>query len=148
MLDQFNTQYMTVGLILINQRRYIAGEKNCIRERVDKMLVVFEQLDNCGKTTIVEKLKQYYDQQGVLAEFTREFETNVGRLIKKMSQKNQLDSILKSYLDILINKNEKIYSIINSYFILIKEKKLANKELYSLLEFYINQILVLDPNLN
>ena len=50
--------------------------------------------------------------------------------------------------DILINKNEKIYSIINSYFILIKEKKLANKELYSLLEFYINQILVLDPNLN
>lgn len=112
------------------------------------MLVVFEQLDNCGKTTIVEKLKQYYDQQGVLAEFTREFETNVGRLIKKMSQKNQLDSILKSYLDILINKNEKIYSIINSYFILIKEKKLANKELYSLLEFYINQILVLDPNLN
>ena len=55
---------------------------------------------------------------------------------------------MKSYLDILINKNEKIYSIINSYFILIKEKKLANKELYSLLEFYINQILVLDPNLN
>ncbi len=62
------------------------------------MLVVFEGLDNCGKTTIVEKLKQYYDQQGVLVEFTREFETNVGRLIKKMSQENQLDSILKSYL--------------------------------------------------
>lgn len=62
------------------------------------MLVVFEGLDNCGKTTIVEKLKQYYDQQGILAEFTREFETDVGRLIKKMSQENQLDSILKSYL--------------------------------------------------
>lgn len=62
------------------------------------MLVVFEGLDNCGKTTIVEKLKNYYDQQGVPTEFTREFETDVGKLIKKMSQESQLDSILKSYL--------------------------------------------------
>lgn len=62
------------------------------------MLVVFEGLNNCGKTTIVEKLKNYYDQQGVPAEFTREFETDVGKLIKKMSQESQLDSILKSYL--------------------------------------------------
>ena len=61
------------------------------------MLVVFEGLDNCGKTTIVEKLKNYYDQQGVPAEFTREFETDVGKLIKKMSQESQLDSILKSF---------------------------------------------------
>ncbi len=62
------------------------------------MLVVFEGLDNCGKTTIVERLKKYYDQQGIPAEFTKEFETDVGKLIKKMSQENQLDSILKSYL--------------------------------------------------
>lgn len=62
------------------------------------MLVVFEGLDNCGKTTIVEKLKDYYTEQGIIAEFTREFETDVGKLIKKMSQENQLDSILKSYL--------------------------------------------------
>ena len=68
------------------------------KEGGSKMLVVFEGLDNCGKTTIVEKLKNYYDQQGIPAEFTREFETDVGKLIKKMSQENQLDSILKSYL--------------------------------------------------
>lgn len=62
------------------------------------MLVVFEGLDNCGKTTIVEKLKEYYDQQNIPAEFTREFETDVGKLIKKMAQENQLDPIVKSYL--------------------------------------------------
>ena len=62
------------------------------------MLVVFEGLDNCGKTTIVEKLKNYYDHQDIPSEFTREFETDVGKLIKKMSQEKQLDSILKSYL--------------------------------------------------
>ena len=62
------------------------------------MLIVFEGLDNCGKTTIVEKLKEYYDKQNIKAEFTREFETDVGKLIKKMAQEKELDSILKSYL--------------------------------------------------
>jgi dTMP kinase len=47
------------------------------------MLIVFEGLDNCGKTTIVERLKDYLDKQGISAEFTREFETDVGKLIKK-----------------------------------------------------------------
>ncbi len=74
------------------------GKRENFKEGGSKMLVVFEGLDNCGKTTIVEKLKNYYDQQGVPAEFTREFETDVGKLIKKMSQESQLDSILKSYL--------------------------------------------------
>ena len=58
------------------------------------MLIVFEGLDNCGKTTIVEKLKEYYDKQNIKAEFTREFETDVGKLIKKMAQEKELDSIL------------------------------------------------------
>lgn len=74
------------------------GKRESFKGGSSKMLVVFEGLDNCGKTTIVEKLKNYYVQQGVSVEFTREFETDVGKLIKKMSQENWLDSILKSYL--------------------------------------------------
>ena len=59
------------------------GKRESFKEGGSKMLVVFEGLDNCGKTTIVERLKKYYDQQGIPAEFTREFETDVGKLIKK-----------------------------------------------------------------
>ena len=62
------------------------------------MLIVFEGLDNCGKTTIVEMFKDYFVHVGKHAEFTREFETNIGIVIKEMAQAGSLDTILKSYL--------------------------------------------------
>lgn len=58
------------------------------------MLISFEGLDNCGKTTIVGKLKKYYDGLNILTDFTREFETNIGREIKA----GVLDPVLKTYL--------------------------------------------------
>lgn len=39
------------------------------------MLIVFEGLDNCGKTAIVEMLKDYFYHMGKYAQFTREFES-------------------------------------------------------------------------
>lgn len=62
------------------------------------MLIIFEGLYNCGKTTIVEMLKDYFVHVGKHAEFTREFETNIGIVIKEMAQAGSLDTILKSYL--------------------------------------------------
>lgn len=62
------------------------------------MLISFEGLDNCGKTTIVGKLKKYYDGLNILTDFTREFETNIGREIKEMSKAGVLDPVLKTYL--------------------------------------------------
>lgn len=60
------------------------------------MLITFEGLDNCGKTTIVERLKEYYDKLNIITDFTREFETNIGREIKKMSENGTLDAVLKA----------------------------------------------------
>ena len=62
------------------------------------MLVIFEGLDNCGKTTLVQMIKDHYLKIGVPAEISKEFETNIGKELKTMAKEGTLDPILKAYL--------------------------------------------------
>ena len=51
------------------------------------------------KTTIVGKIKEnIMNGLNILTDFTREFETNIGREIKEMSKAGVLDPVLKTYL--------------------------------------------------
>ena len=59
------------------------------------MLISFEGLDNCGKQHCGE-IKKYYDGLNILTDFTREFETNIGREIKEMSKSGSFRSSLKN----------------------------------------------------
>ena len=62
------------------------------------VLVIFEGLDNCGKTTLVQIRKDYYLELDVDSEISKEFETNIGWELKYMAKEGTLDSILKAYL--------------------------------------------------
>ena len=40
------------------------------------MIVIFEGLDNCGKTTLVGKLHDYYESKGIKSEVSKEMVCN------------------------------------------------------------------------
>ena len=67
------------------------------------MIVIFQGLDNCGKTTLVEKLNKLYLSKGIESEVSKEFETNIGKELKEMAKKGTLDPILKGLLFALIS---------------------------------------------
>lgn len=62
------------------------------------MIVIFEGLDNCGKTTLVSLLYDYYVKKGIAVEMSKEFETNIGIELKNMAKSGNLDSVIKSFL--------------------------------------------------
>lgn len=62
------------------------------------MIVIFEGLDNCGKTTLVNKIRDYYSNLEIDVEISKEFETNIGIELKKMAIDGTLDPVLKAFL--------------------------------------------------
>lgn len=62
------------------------------------MIIVFEGLDNAGKTTLAEKLEVSLIKDGYDVNYTREFQTPVGLLIKELYGQGKMDATMKSYL--------------------------------------------------
>ncbi len=62
------------------------------------MIVVFEGLDNCGKTTLTTLLEKYYNSRGISVEISKEMQTPVGETLKSMIVSKDVDPILKSFL--------------------------------------------------
>lgn len=62
------------------------------------MIVIFEGLDNCGKTTIITLLEKYYIENGIKVEISKEFKTPIGELLKELIVAKEADPILKTFL--------------------------------------------------
>ena len=62
------------------------------------MIVIFEGLDNCGKTTIITLLEKYYIENGINIEISKEFKTPIGELLKELIVAKKADPILKTFL--------------------------------------------------
>lgn len=62
------------------------------------MIIVFEGLDNAGKTTVAEKLEISLIHAGFDVDYTREFQTPIGILMKELYEQDRMDATMKSYL--------------------------------------------------
>lgn len=61
------------------------------------MIVTFEGLDNCGKTTLVEMIHEYYESKGINNEVSKEFGTNIGKEIKNDGKSWNFGSYFKRF---------------------------------------------------
>ena len=130
------------------------------------MIIEFEGLDGCGKSTQIELLKKYFDENNIKYEhihFPRYDNPYTGYLIKQLLQGNygnleNLDPKLTSFIfasDRLYNKEDIIRAINNNKIVLLDRYFFSNiivqtakynvdfKELYDWLynlEFNINKI--------
>lgn len=62
------------------------------------MIIVLEGIDNAGKTSIAEKLMDYYEKKGKIAILSKELTTKVGGTIKECLKDNELSPISKAFL--------------------------------------------------